>query len=71
MGSCGHELRGVDDNILSIKEYDRSGERVVATICVCDDCIRWYRKHRLILKDKKAEDKWFAGNKRKYDEDDW
>ena len=60
-GSCGHKLRGVDDNILNIKDHNRECEAVVSTICVCDKCARRYRKWGLVLKDKKAEDKWLMG----------
>lgn len=62
-GTCGHELRGLSDNVFNVKEYDSEGERVVATICVCDECAKWYRRHRLVLKDEEAENRWFLEGK--------
>ena len=61
-GTCGHELKSIDDNILHVKEYDQ-GKRVVAQICVCDECAKWWEERGYVLEDEKAERKWLEEDK--------
>ena len=58
IGTCGHELKDVKGNEFAIKEY-QMGEKVVCYISVCDECAKWYRRHRShILKTDEAKNKW-------------
>jgi len=63
IGTCGHKLRGVDDNMLTIKDhfndYDKwMIERCIAYVCVCDKCAKKYEKMGIVLHNQTAIDSW-------------
>jgi len=62
-GTCGHELRGVDDNMLTIKDhfndYDEwKIKRCIAYVCVCDWCAKRYEKDGIVLHNEQEEKEW-------------
>ena len=66
-GTCGHELRGVDDNMLTIKDhfndYDEwKIKRCIAYVCVCDWCAKRYEKDGIVLHNEQEEKKWLNGD---------
>ena len=66
-GTCGHELRGVDDNMLTIKEhfndYDEwKIKRCIAYVCVCDWCAKEYEKDGIVLHNEQEEKEWLNGD---------
>ena len=69
--TCGHILKenegkdGMGFDIM-VKDYS-DGIGGMAYIVVCEECLRWYKKHHMILKTEKSQQKWMA-KKRLYDE---
>lgn len=57
IGSCGHRLLN-GGHCVSVKDYDKEGKRAVSIRYVCLKCKIVYKKQKLILKNKKQEDKW-------------
>ena len=43
---------------IAVKDYCRDGSRAISYPSVCDKCLKWYEKSKLILKTKKQEEKW-------------
>ena len=67
IGTCGHELRGVDDNMLTIKDhfndYDEwKIKRCIAYVCVCDWCAKRYEKDGIVLHNAQEEKEWLNGD---------
>jgi hypothetical protein len=66
-GTCGHELRGVDDNELRIKDhfndYDEGLiKRCIGCVCVCDKCAKRYEKKGMVLHNEQEEKEWLNGD---------
>jgi hypothetical protein len=61
IGSCGHRFTEEEGmgNSITIKDWD-DGKKCIASICICDECLKWYKKHRRILKNDAAIDKWMG-----------
>ena len=59
-GTCGHRITGkeLEHNGISIKEYDETGRQVVCSMVVCDKCLKWWKKRKLILHNQKEEEDW-------------
>ena len=60
IGTCGDTLtdRMFTNNNISVKEYDKEGGRVIRSMVVCDKCLKWWRKKKLILHNEKEEERW-------------
>ena len=70
IGTCGHKLRGVDDNRLTIKDYFNDYDeweikRCIAYVCVCDRCAKEYEKTGVVLYNEKEESEWLEGDSQK------
>jgi len=67
IGSCGHEIDPVfylsGQATYNVKDHARDCKRVVSVITTCKSCRSNYDAFGLILKDKKAEQKWLRGEK--------
>ena len=56
IGTCQHEL--MDDwfkggkGAICIKEQDREGKDCIAYLVVCPQCLEWYQRNNLIIKEK-------------------
>jgi hypothetical protein len=57
IGTCGHRIDRTNKNSLgfpiAIKDYDKEGNEVISFLIVCKDCLKWYQKENLIIKEKK------------------
>ena len=63
IGTCGHKLRGVDDNMLTIKDHINDYDEwtikcCTAHVCVCDKCAKRYEKMGIVLHNQAAIDSW-------------
>jgi len=63
IGTCGHKLRGIDDNRLIIKDhfndYDEwTIKRCISYVCVCDQCAKKYEKWKIVLHNQTEIDNW-------------
>lgn len=63
IGTCGHKLRGIADNELTIKEYfndyaEWTIKRCIAYVCVCDKCAKKYEKWKIVLHNQAEIDEW-------------
>lgn len=58
-GTCGHVLTDKEflNNAIAVKEYDGGG-RVICCMVVCNKCLKWWRKKKLILHNEKEEGEW-------------
>ena len=53
IGTCGHQVTMEDvEQGLIIKDLDGEGNKVIASICVCQPCRKWYKQHVLVLENK-------------------
>lgn len=62
IASCGHTLadkEGLGIGI-QIKEWAKDGSPAVVYMNVCKKCFKVYEKKELLLKTKKAEEKWLG-----------
>jgi len=57
-GTCGHKIDFETQVALAIKDFTREGERCVSYGVYCPECAKWFRRHRCVLKDEEAEDRW-------------
>jgi len=57
IASCTHELDSLDNEglgfTITIKDFDRENEPCLKTLTVCKNCLRMYKKMKVIIKDKK------------------
>ena len=60
IATCGHKLKESEGmgTTIAVKDYSKDGSRAVAWITVCDKCLKWYKRKKLILKTEKEENKW-------------
>jgi len=61
IGTCGDKLRGVSDNLLTIKEHSQKSElceRVLCYVCVCDKCAKEYEEAGIVLHSEQEEQNW-------------
>lgn len=72
IGTCGHQLTQAEsegfDNYISIMDHDRSGNKVVSYMTVCNECKKIFDKRKLILKNDTEVNDYISG-KIKYPDD--
>ena len=68
IGTCQHKLTNEEFtnftysiNNISVKEYDKEGRRVVCYMVVCDKCLEWWKKKKLILHNENEQREWLDG----------
>ena len=63
IGTCGHKitLKECYANAIPVKEYDKEGRRVVCYMVVCDKCLEWWKKKKLILHNENEQKEWLDG----------
>ena len=56
IGTCQHELTldwfNSEKGAICIKDIDREGKDCKAYLVVCPQCLEWYQKENLIIKEK-------------------
>jgi hypothetical protein len=52
-GTCGHELKNIGGNPIIHTDQNREGELCLSYDCVCDECLKWWQKKRLLIKNVK------------------
>ncbi len=61
IGTCGHELFDVTGNVLTIKEYDREGNKCLVYVTVCDACAKEYEQGNIVLHNTKEQNDYLYG----------
>lgn len=63
IGTCGHQLTEKEAegfrNYISIMDHDRTGNKAVSYMTVCDECKKKYAEKGLILRDEKDINDYF------------
>ena len=51
IATCGHKLKESEGmgTTIAVKDYSKDGSRAVAWITVCDKCLKWYKRKKLIF----------------------
>lgn len=51
IATCGHQLTEAEDfgTMIAVKQYARDGGKAVGFPVVCDKCLKWYKRKKLIL----------------------
>jgi hypothetical protein len=59
IATCGHTLTKEEalGTTIAVKDRDKKGRHCVSYPTVCNKCLEWYKKKRLILTEK-AQKKW-------------
>ena len=65
IGTCGHELKTVEGNVLRIKDttidyMEDTFSNCVAIVSVCDRCKKIYEKMKMVLHNEQEEKQWLS-----------
>lgn len=64
--SCGHKISSnwmfSNEGLISVKNYDRNGDRTVDYMLACSECKSQLRKLGKILETERACQEWLKGN---------
>ena len=61
IASCGHKVEDFDDlHDIAVREYSKDFSNAVAYKSVCRECLDWYYKQNLLLKNEKEELEWLS-----------
>lgn len=64
IATCGHEIDSdwsvYSKGIVHTKDYTREGKRAISYQTLCPACLKYYRKHRLILDTPEQRDRWIG-----------
>lgn len=68
IGTCGHTFsdnEGGDGfgTTIPVKDHTKDGSRAIGYPTVCDKCLEWYKKKKLVLETKEEQEKWLKGKK--------
>jgi hypothetical protein len=59
-GTCGHRIDGTTGDYgfgfpIAVQDMDREGNKAISHRVVCADCLKWYQKENLIIKEENDE----------------
>lgn len=62
IASCGHELTEEENmgNTICVRDFDRSGKKVVCYTTLCSKCLSLYREKGLELKSEQEKNNWLG-----------
>lgn len=63
-GTCNHEISlewfESGKGEIAIKDHNREDKRVISYVLVCEDCLVWYGKNKLILRTEDDKAKYLS-----------